>query len=461
MKSLVWLCLVVCCAFLTSAPGQDASAPASDASAAKITALQTEIDLLNKQKEYEKLQTDIANQRLKALLDAVKTDIKPPKNETTFKAEEKPSAEVSALSYEALNTLSTQIEDAIHPIASRYSGIVVYNEPDFLVLAKYRLYRHQSDIALTEYQKLKAQLIEAARQVAPIDCDATGSREDARCRGGRKGIRALGMAGDKSTGSTGTLLDLFSLPALATGLTGSIAETLAMFRSETIISESRNTVDESALATAMANSLIKKNPNINIFVPAAFVPEYDIAAEGSDSILIRISDINQAYVDVSEFLDQANDLPPAEKKKIQAIIDSAQNMKNELRALAIGGERIGGQPRALVPSDRSSGQNDDDAMVAYTDLRGLIRAEKLERFLRQGASSIGSASGPKVGVLKVRGLASGGSRRETRNLIFGNKIRYSGSLTFEVQLFDVDGTVRVSEIFSGYTGFRKFEANRK
>jgi len=46
-------------------------------------------------------------------------------------------------------------------------------------------------------------------------------------------------------------------------------------------------------------------------------------------------------------------------------------------------------------------------------------------------------------------------------LIFGNKIRYSGTLTFEVQMFDVDGTLRSSDIFSGSTGFQKFEPEKR
>ena len=61
----------------------------------------------------------------------------------------------------------------------------------------------------------------------------------------------------------------------------------------------------------------------------------------------------------------------------------------------------------------------------------------------------------------MRSLASGGSLKETRNIFFGNKIRYSGSVTIEVQIFDVDGTLRLSDIFSGHTGFRKLDKLQK
>jgi len=53
------------------------------------------------------------------------------------------------------------------------------------------------------------------------------------------------------------------------------------------------------------------------------------------------------------------------------------------------------------------------------------------------ATALGNATGS---------LGSGGSRRETRNLFLGNKIRYSGSVTIEVLIIDVDGMLQASEI---------------
>ncbi len=96
-----------------------------------------------------------------------------------------------------------------------------------------------------------------------------------------------------------------------------------------------------------------------------------------------------------------------------------------------------------------------------SEFRQLIRAEKLDQFLRGGSPVLGRRAESHVGILKLRVLASGGSRRETRNFFLGNKISYSGSAIIEVLLFDADGTLRASEIFSFHTGFRKMKTNDK
>ena len=53
----------------------------------QVSALQAQIELLQKQKEYEKLQSDIQEQRLKSLLDVTRNGAKPPENQTTYKPE--------------------------------------------------------------------------------------------------------------------------------------------------------------------------------------------------------------------------------------------------------------------------------------------------------------------------------------------------------------------------------------
>ena len=86
-----------------------------------------------------------------------------------------------------------------------------------------------------------------------------------------------------------------------------------MFRSETIITPSRDTVDQSSLATAMGSALLANNRDVKILVPAAFLPEYDLEVEGRESILMRVSDVNQAYADISDFLSNTGDLAPREE----------------------------------------------------------------------------------------------------------------------------------------------------
>ncbi len=384
---------------------------------AQMAALQQQIDLIKKQQEFEKAKSDLANQRLKEILEALPktTGLKVPESKTTFSDDEKPSAETSALSYEALNALSAQIEAAIRPVTSQYSAIAIHNEPDFTALAKYRVYRSQSNAALKNFAAWRKKLEDAANREA-------NAGDDIKIQGWDPITSAL------------------NFPTIATAFAGSVGELLSLFRTETLITESVDTIDDDALGAAIANQLKKGNRSLKILFPQAFIPEYDLETEGNESILIRISEINQAYVEVSNFLLWAGRLTEAQQNSISALIDEARNVKAQLRALAVGNEEIGGQNQR---------ENDADApRQRYSDLRQLVRAEKLDRFLRQGAGS-------RVGIVKVRSLASGGSRRETRNLFLGNKIRYSGSVTIELLIFDVDGMLQASEIFSLHTGFRK------
>lgn len=388
---------------------------------AQMAALQQQIELIKKQQEFEKAKSDLANQRLKEIIEALpkNTGLKVPESKTTFADDAKPSAETSALSYEALKALSEQIESVIRPVTSQYTGIVIHNEPDFTALAKYRVYRSQSEAALKNFEIWRKKLEERAKP----DPNA----------GDDMGIK-----------SWDPLTSALSFPTIATAMAGSVGELLSLFRTETTITESTDTIDNKALGTAIANQLKKANGSLKILYPQAYVPEYDLESEGRESVLIRVSEINQAYVEVTSFLTWANKLTDAQRGSISALVEEARLVKAQLQALAVANEKVGGQ------EDRG---NDEEApRQQYSDLRQLVRAEKIDRFIRQGGGS-------RVGILKVRPLASGGSRRETRNLFLGNKIRYSGSVTIELLLFDIDGMLQASEIFSLHTGFKKLTAN--
>ncbi len=383
----------------------------------RLAELQQQIELLKKQQEFEKAKSDLANRRLNEILEALpkNTGLKVPESKTTFSDAAKPSAEVSALSYEALKALSEQIEAVIRPITSQYTGIVIHNDVDFTALAKYRVYRSQSTAALNNFKNWRKKL----EQTADRNSNA----------GDDFGIRRWDP-----------LTSALTFPTIATSFAGSVGELLSLFRTETAITESIDTVDGKTLGTALAHQLKKANSNVKILYPQAFVPEYDLESEGSESILIRVSEINQAYVEVVSFLTWADKLNDGQRRSISSLVEEARNVKGQLQALAVANESIGG--------DESRGGDDDRPRQQYSDLRQLVRAEKLDRFLRAGAGS-------RVGILKVRSLASGGSRSETRNLFLGNKIRYSGSVTIELLLFDIDGMLQVSEIFSAHTGFKK------
>jgi hypothetical protein len=397
-------------------PGQSPSpTPTSEE---RLAELQRQIELLKKQQEFEKAKSDLANQRLKEIIEALpkNTGLKVPESKTTFSDEAKPSAETSALSYDALKAISEQIASAMQPVTSQYTGIVIHNDADFTALAKYRVYKSQSTAALKNFEAWRKKVEQAASR--------NGSGGD-----------------DIRIKSWDPIASAISFPTIATAVAGSVGELLSLFRTETAISESTDTIDGKALGTAIAHQLKKANGGLKVLYPEAFVPEYDLESEGRESILIRVSEINQAFVEVTSFLAWANKLTDAQRSSISVLVEEARIVKGQLQALAVTNEDVGG--------DESRGDDADNRpRQQYSDLRQLVRAEKVDRFIRQG-------TGGRIGILKVRSLASGGSRRETRNLFLGNKIRYSGSVTLELLLFDMDGMLQASEIFSAHTGFKR------
>ncbi|HTH51866.1 MAG TPA: hypothetical protein VL501_08030 [Pyrinomonadaceae bacterium] len=408
-------------------PVQPSPAPAVDADAAHMAEMQKEIDFLRRQKELVEARNELTAAELKKYQSAVKDNSgrngDDKKNTTFTPGSGTASPEVASLSYQALSELSGDIERRVHPVASQLSGVVFYNDADFDSLAKYRIYRRQSDIALRNFDKLKARIDEASKKQFKIE--------------------SVGIRGEMAT-------TLMSLPNIATGFLGDVGSLLQMFRSTTTITEWPNTLDNASLETAMANAFQRGNPGLKVFMPGAFTPEYDLEKEGKESILIRVTDINQAYQDVDTFIGRVEKLPAnvLNDPTVQSVLADARVVRDQLGDLAIGNGKVGGQPRGVAGSDSGN----DIGPRRRSDLEQLIRAEKLDRFLRQTGN---------VGILKVRLISSGGSRRQTSNLLFGDHVKYSGGVIFEVLMFDLDGTVKVSDIYSWHTGFRKLDTAKK
>jgi hypothetical protein len=408
-----------------------AASPTPDANAAQLAEMQKEIEFLKKQKDLVEARNELTAAELKKYQSAVKDPNGrggDDKNNTTFNVGSgTASPEVASLSYEALAELSDDIERRIHPVASQLSGVVFYNDADFDSLAKYRIYRRQSDMVMKNFERIKSRIAEASSKQYKVE--------------------TLGIRGDVAT-------TLLSLPNIATGFLGDVGSLLSMFRSTTTITEWPNTIDGASIETQMANAFQRGNPGIKIFMPGAFTPEYDLESEGKDSIILRVTEINQAYQDLDTFVERMEKLPPAvlNDRDVQSLLADARVVRDQLGDLAIGNGKVGGQQRGLESGLIAAATGSNELAKRRSDLEQLIRAEKLDRFLRQNGN---------VGILKVRLISSGGSRRQTSNLLFGNHVKYSGGVIFEVLMFDLDGTVKVSDIYGWHTGFRKLDTQKK
>ncbi|MEP7147374.1 MAG: hypothetical protein ABI857_00640 [Acidobacteriota bacterium] len=344
---------------------------------------------------------------------------------TNFATAAQPNLETVSLSYEAVQEISRTIDRELKPIVSQYRGLVIYHEPDFLALARYRFYREQVRLALANYESI----------VKRIEDEAKTTEGNAALKNTIQPRSVRGMGSE-------ALVTALGAPGIATAAVKSVAELLSLFRTDTTITQSRDVVDRDSLGAVVAGTFLKANPNLVVYYPEQFVPEYEIGSSDENSIYSQLSRINAAEAYLNYFLDEVEDLSPARRDQLGRIIAAAKVVQTQIHDLGFS-----------TPTERGSEQS-AQASARVSEFRQMMRAEKLDRMLNPGA-------GAKVGVIKIRLLASGGARREKRNLLLGGKTDYSGSAVVEVALYDADGTMRASEVFSYHTGFRKFKTNGK
>ena len=333
---------------------------------------------------------------------------------TSFAVGQPPNMETISLSYEAVREISRSIDRELKPVVSQYRSLVIYHEPDFLALARYRLYREQVRMALGNYEDI-------VDRIQKDDAAESTSRPQSVRRLLGAGVMAL------------------SAPSIATSAIKSVAELASLFRTEQEITQSKDVVDKDSLGTVVAGTFLKANPGLRVYYPEQFVPEHDLGIADENSLYSMVSRLNAAEAYLNYFLDETEKLPAPERESppLSRIIAAAKVVQKQIQNLGF-----------TYPSERGEGNANTAARVS--EFRQMMRAEKLERALNPGGNA-------RVGILKLRLLSSGGARREKRNLLLGAKTDYSGSAVVEVALYDTDGTMRFNEVFSHHTGFRKFK----
>jgi hypothetical protein len=363
---------------------------------------------------------------------------------TSFSRSSEPNLETVSLSYEAIQEIAAMVDRELKPTLSQYRGIVVYDEGDFLALTRYRLYRQQVRVALANYESLVTRIEEEVKRNS-----SSGLNDSLKIRS----IRTLG-GGE-------ALLTALNAPSIATSAIKSAAELASLFRTDRTVVQSLDVVDRDSMGTVIAGTFLRGNPNLAVFHPGQFVPEYDIGADDVNSLFSQVSKVNAAEAYLNYFVEETAKLPQDEQEQpsVAKLIASAKVIQAQIRSLGFTGFDEG--PNSNDKSDAATqprGSGFDRS--GMSEFRRMMRAEKLDKFLTSGTST-GSGPQGKVGVLKARLLSSGGARRESKNLILGNKMDYSGSAVLEVALYDSDGTMRASEVFSYHTGFRKLKTGTK
>lgn len=419
MKELISIAPLVALTIILTAAGasaQNGTPTPSPTPVPKIDQIEEEKKLIQKETELIKARIEY----LKAISEAsgassVTKDTSGGK--TTFATPEPtPVVEVTALSYEALDEVADKVDQRVKPYMGGYDRLVLFYEPDFLALSRYRIYREQAKLALANYAAFVKALNDAAR-------------------GGGPKIAGVESGGDRGGG----LITGLSIPSIAGTTIKSVAELISLFRTDRTITESMDTIDKrGAVNAVIAGRMLASNNGLKVYNPEQFVPEYDIGIGDENSFYNTLAELQAASAYIEYFID-ANKRSGEGRQtgdELGRFLATAKLIKGQFDALSF----------AITPDifpETPAEKND------ATEFRNMVRAEKLDRFMR--------SAGRGTGVLRVRLLASGGSRRESRNLLLGNKIDYSGSAVIEVSLYDADGTMRLSEVIRHHTGFRKFK----
>lgn len=380
--------------------------------------------LIEEQKKLYELQTSLLKAQidyLKAYADAAGGSSiarETSGGKISFKTDDKPIFEVLDLSYDALDEVTRKISDRIRPYSANYERIVIFDERDFASLSRYRMYREEARLALANYEKLMKDIeaFAASEQKRnPIRIESTDQVRQ------NPFITALGSIN------------------IAESTVRSAAEFISLFRTDTEIAQSMVQIDQRTVNTVVAGILLKDG-RLKVFNSSQFVPEYDLSFNDPQSFYQTLSQLRAAAAVIFYLEEAAKTASPREKNDANAarLIARIRIMKSQLNLLSFSIE-----PDPIPEKD--------DEKKELTEFRSMVRAEKLDKFIKGGGN---------VGVLKLKVLSSGGSHRERRNLLLGTRNDYSGSTVVELALYDLDGTMRVSEVIKYHTGFRKYKVEK-
>lgn len=429
----------------------------------RIQQMQAEIKLLEKQKALGEAQMRSKNSRsggggaapkkqeAKALDDGENGE----GDSGIVSTSTKTSPEITALSYQALDNLASEMGKSMESTFSKYDSVVMYNEDDFKILPQYRIYRNEAQKVLAGYRAFLASVQE--------DVNVAGQKGDS------------GVKGNIFSTVTGVIDSIAGLSTRTTSMANQIGTLIGTFRGSSKYITTPTGIEDSVLGALLADEVVKRNRNIKVYFPQGFVPNYDLASEKKGSIVDVVVGLGEVKSEIDSFLKQSDQFRGLDDSNSGAKIasdafakEAADKRVRQARVLQLATTtmiEIRKQVEALLEpvfpkmiSGASGSGAEANADVSLNTLEQFIRADKLDRFLRSGdsAKDIGIPEN-KIGVIKFRILDSGGTIKESKNIVFGNKVSYSGMAVIQVQVFDVDGTLRESRVFSVHSGFKKLK----
>jgi hypothetical protein len=215
-------------------------------------------------------------------------------------------------------------------------------------------------------------------------------------------------------------------PELATTMLKSVADVLAMFRTNTDIKGVSITIEEAAFVSQLKQHLT----GVTLMYPGLYPPNLLVAAStDSDSLMKMISNIFEQKVKADEII---KDYEASTDKKAHPYRDRVTRFK----AMNDQFDKFVAALTAL------------DATTGASPMTNLVRAEKLHKTLKKGDS----------GMLYVKVMKAGGNNKITQNLFKGTKISHSGGVVVSYIIFNNSGEVALADTLYNYDGYLRIKS---
>lgn len=351
----------------------------------------TELEQLKREKEIEKLKTEIEEEKRKRLRDALpKSETKALDGKTTVTELALPG---QILAYSSASQVAKRLAtdlQAAEPKMVAGSTLIIYSEREFGSVAAFHAVKGQIEAMQEGYENSLPQAEMLAFSALPAALLA---------------------------------------PEVATTLLKSVADLMALFRTETEIKGFAVTVEELAVVSELARAL-PKAPTLTVIYTPAYLPVSFLANPQNSDLVRKLSLVQRSRRRAGEIVAGFERLSEEDKKK--------HPLKDKIPILKALNEQTDKLSSALSTVDEKTGLN---------LLTVLLKAESLKNRLVDTNSH--------VLLLKVH--LGGGSNKTTRNLFTGTKLRHSGGVIITAMTFDPQGAIAFSKTYFCVSKYTKFD----
>lgn len=233
------------------------------------------------------------------------------------------------------------------------------------------------------------------------------------------------------TGAEAVPVTALMMPQAATAVLGSVADVIAMFRTNVDIKGKSFTFEEVALVSQLIPEL--SGADRRVIYPTLYSPDM-MSEVPSDipEILTLLSNVFKQKAAADDII-----------ARYDALKDDAAKAQHPYHGRI---PTLRSLNEAFAKYAADLGKLDDT--TGTSPMAVLIKAEKLNKILVH----------PDAAMLYVKVLRAGGNNRITKNLFKGTKITHSGGTVVSYILFDNTGGAVLANTLYNYDGYKRFKS---